>query len=146
MSQHDNSQISRKVWEAWNAHDADRYVKLLDEKYVLESDTVPEPVRGREAARRFMEMYVKAFPDLHFTIDQMISTGDYVVTRYTATGTHRGELMGIPATNRRVETHGCVVGEIKNGKLVHDRLYWDTGHMLRQLGVLPAPAQAPAPR
>jgi predicted ester cyclase len=53
-------------------------------------------------------------------------------------GTQRGELMGIKPTNRRTVTHGCSVGQIKNGKAVHDWIYWDTGHLLRQLGVLPA--------
>ncbi len=65
-------------------------------------------------------------------------SGDYVVIRYTATGTHRGDLMGIAPTNRRAETHGCTIAEIKNGKIVHGWIYWDTGHLLRQLGVMPA--------
>jgi len=58
--------------------------------------------------------------------------------RTTATGTHRGELMGIKPTNRRTVTHGCSVKQLKNDKAVHDCIYWDTGHLLRQLGVLPA--------
>jgi len=63
-------------------------------------------------------------------IDQIFGEGDFVATRWTATGTHRGELMGIKPTNRRTVTHG--------GKAVHDWIYWDTGHLMRQLGVLPA--------
>jgi predicted ester cyclase len=70
--------------------------------------------------------------------DQIFGEGDYVTTRWTATGTQRGELMGIKPTNRRTVTHGCSVGQLKNGKGVHDWIYWDTGHLLRQLGVLPA--------
>jgi predicted ester cyclase len=85
-----------------------------------------------------MEMYITAFPDLRFSVDQLLCSGDYVVTRYTATGTHRGDLMGIAPTNRRAETHGCTIAEIKNGKIVHGWIYWDTGHLLRQLGVMPA--------
>ena len=46
--------------------------------------------------------------------------------------------MGIKPTNRRTVTHGCSVSQLKNGKAVHDWIYWDTGHLLRQLGVLPA--------
>lgn len=138
MAQHDNLQIARNIFDAWNKHDVERYVKLLDEKYVVESDTIPTPLTGREAARPFMQMYVSAFPDLHFDIDQMLGEGDFVVTRWTATGTQRGELMGIKPTNRRTVTRGCTVGHIKNGKAVHDWIYWDTGHLPRQLGVLPA--------
>ena len=103
-----------------------------------ETDTLPAPVNGRDAAGQTMRMYITAFPDLHFSVDQLLPSGDYVVTRYTATGTHRGDLMGIPPTNRRAETHGCTIAEIKNGKIVHTRAFWDTGHLLRQLGVMPA--------
>ena len=83
-------------------------------------------------------MYLAAFPDLRFSIDQLLSSGDYAVTRYTAAGTHRGDLMGIAPTNRRAETHGCTIAEIRNGKVARSWVYWDTGHLLRQLGVLPA--------
>jgi predicted ester cyclase len=57
--------------------------------------------------------------------------------RWTAKGTHRGTLMGIAPTNRATVTRGCTVTQYKNGKGVHDWIYWDTGNLLRQLGVLP---------
>jgi steroid delta-isomerase-like uncharacterized protein len=136
MSTQDNLKVARNVFDAWNAHDPERYVKLLDEKHVIESDTIPAPMTGRDSARQFMKIYVSAFPDLRFTIDQMLAEGDFVVTRWTATGTHRGELMGIAATGRRTVTRGCTIGEIKNGHAVRDWVYWDTGHLLKQLGVL----------
>ena len=137
MSEQENLKLARASFDVWNAHDPERYVKLLDEKHVFESDTIPTAMTGREAGREFMKTYVSAFPDLHFQVDQMLASGDFVVTRWTATGTHRGELMGIPATNRRATTRGCTVVEIRNGKLAHDWIYWDTGNLLRQLGVLP---------
>ena len=136
MSTQDNLKVVRNVFDAWNAHDPERYVKLLDEKHVIESDTIPASMTGRDSARQFMKIYVSAFPDLRFTIDQMLAEGDFVVTRWTATGTHRGELMGIAPTGRRTVTRGCTVGEIKNGHAVRDWVYWDTGHLLKQLGVL----------
>ena len=131
----DNVKIVRQMFDAWNAHDPDRLVKLLDEKYMSESDTVPSPINGREGARQFMLAYVKAFPDLHLDVAQTLSDGEFVTTRWTAKGTHRGELMGIPPTNRRVITNGCTVSQIRSGKTVHEWLYWDTGHLLKQLGV-----------
>jgi steroid delta-isomerase-like uncharacterized protein len=82
-----------------------------------------------------MQMYITAFPDLHFRIDQLHASGDHVVTQYTATGTHNGDLMGIPPTRRQAEVHGCTVAEIRNGKVVRSCVYWDTGHLLRQLTV-----------
>jgi steroid delta-isomerase-like uncharacterized protein len=139
MAEQANIQIDREVWDAWNAHDPDRYVKLLDEKWVAESDALPGPVRGHDGAREFMKVYVTAFPDLHFSVDQTLASGEFVVSRYTATGTHRGALMGIPATNRSATVHGCTVGQVRNGKVMQNWIYWDTGNLLRQLGVLPTP-------
>jgi len=139
MSEQDNLRIARQAFDAWNAHDPERYVKNLDEKWRAESDTLPAPLSGLAAARDFLKLYVTAFPDLHFNLDQMLASGDFVVTRWTATGTHRGPLMSIPPTNRKSVTHGCSVTEFKNGKQIHDWIYWDVANMLRQLGVMPGP-------
>src|SRR5215470_7375483 len=107
MSEQDNLRTTRNAFDAWNAQDPDRYVTYLDEKWIAESDTMPAPVRGHAAAKEFMSLYVTAFPDLHFDIDQMLANGEFVVTRWTATGTHRGPLMGIPPTNRKASRTGA---------------------------------------
>ncbi len=146
MADTDNMRIARESIGAWNAHDPEHLVKLLAKEYVAESDTLSVPTRGHEGARQVMKTYVRAFPDLHFDVEQMLASGDHVVTRWRATGTHRGELMGVQPTNRHAETHGCTVGEFKNHKIVREWLYWDTGNLLRQLGVLPTAAPAPAGR
>lgn len=75
MTDQENLQIARKVFEAWNAHDPNRYVALLDQGHVWEADTLPQTVRGRDAARHTMQMYMSAFPDLHFDIEQMMAGG-----------------------------------------------------------------------
>ena len=135
MSETDNLKIARSVIGAMNDHHADRYASLLDEGYVGESDAVPAPVRGREAARQMMQSYLTAFPDVHYDVESMMASGDSVITRWKATGTHKGELAGVAPTNRRMELHGCTVSEYKNGKVMRAWLYWDTGHLLRQIGV-----------
>lgn len=145
MTEQENLQVARRVFEAWNAHDPNRYASLLDQGHVWETDTQPHPVRGRDAARQAMQMYLTAFPDLHFDIEQMLASGNYVVTRWRARGTQHGELMGIAPTHRRIEVRGCTVTELRNGKSAHVWVYWDTGHLLRQLGVLPSPSVAGAP-
>src|SRR5258708_39927743 len=104
----------------------------------------PAAVRGPDAVRQEVQMYVRAFSDLRFEVEQILSSGDYVTMRWMATGTHDGELMGIPPTNKRVVTHGCTVEEVRNGKLVREWIYWDTGNLLRQIGVLPSPTTSVA--
>jgi len=139
MSEQDNLRVAREIMRIWSAHDLDSYTKLLDEKYVAESDTIPAPVQGRAGAREFMKVYVTAFPDLRLDTEQMLAREDFVVTRWRATGTHNGPLMSIPPTNRKVVTHGCTVSQYRNGRPAHDWIYWDTGNLMRQLGVLPSP-------
>lgn len=138
MADQDNIAIAQRGFDAWNAHDVDGWIKTLDPNQVTESDTIPGSIEGHDAARPFMQMYLKAFPDLRFTIDQMLASDQHVITRYTANGTQKGDLAGIPATGRHVETHGCTVSRFENGKIVRQWIYWDTGHLLRQIGVLPA--------
>ena len=140
----DSMDIAREIIKAWNAHDPDGVARLVSNDYVSESDTLPAPLRGPEAVRQVVQMYLHAFPDLHFEIEQVFSSGNYVTLRWHATGTHRGELMGIAPTNRPAETHGCTVEEVRDGKIVREWAYWDTGSLLRQLGVLPTPAAAAA--
>jgi steroid delta-isomerase-like uncharacterized protein len=138
MAEQDNLRLARESIEAWSAHDPTRLAKIVDEKFVAESDTLPAPVIGPQGLAQFMSVYVAAFPDLRFEIQQQLTDGDFVITRWVATGTHRGVLMDLQPTNRRAVTHGCTVTQFRNGKSVHDWIYWDSGNLLRQLGVLPA--------
>jgi steroid delta-isomerase-like uncharacterized protein len=136
--------IVRESINAWNAHNPDGVAGLVSNDFVSESDTLPAALRGPEAVRQAVQMYLRAFPDLHFEVEQILASGEYVTVRWLATGAHGGELMGIPPTNKRVVTHGCTVEEIRNGKLVREWVYWDTGNLLRQIGVLPSQAAAAA--
>jgi predicted ester cyclase len=61
-----------------------------------------------------------AFPDNHFTIEDIIAEGDKVVWRYSATGTHKGDFMGIPASGKQGTTCGIVISRVVNGKLQED--------------------------
>jgi steroid delta-isomerase-like uncharacterized protein len=138
MSEQENVRLARETIDAWNAHDPNRLAKIIDETFVAESDTLPASVNGSQGLAQFMSVYVTAFPDLRFEIEQQFGDGDFAVTRWLATGTHDGALMGIAPTHRRARTHGCTVSEFRNGKAVHDWIYWDSGNLLRQLGVMPA--------
>jgi steroid delta-isomerase-like uncharacterized protein len=137
MGEQDNLRIARAGWDAWNAHDVAAALKTVDEHHVWESDTLPAPIVGREAYGQAMQMYITAFPDIRFTVDQIFASGEVVVSRWTASGTHKGPLMGVPPTNRRAEVHGCTIAEFRDGVTLRTWGYWDTGHLLRQLGVVP---------
>jgi predicted ester cyclase len=76
------------------------------------------------------------------TIDQQIADGDYVVSRWTATGTHEGKLTGISATGKQATITGITIDRIKSGQIAESGENWDTFGLLQQLGAIPAPAAA----
>jgi steroid delta-isomerase-like uncharacterized protein len=133
-----NLAVMRATIAAWNAHDADAWVKQFAEDAVYESESVPRsPLTGHSAIRQLIAIYTGAFPDTHLEIMQEIASGPFVVLRVKATGTHRGELTGIPATNRRASLELCFISEFRNGKIIRSWNYWDNVTLLRQLGVMP---------
>lgn len=99
-------------------------------------------LRGPEGYTQLVAMYRAAFPDLNMTIDELFADGDKVALRWTARGTHKGDLAGIAPTGRTVTVTGLIVSRFSGGQLVEDFESFDEVSMLRQLGVstLPAPA------
>jgi predicted ester cyclase len=89
-------------------------------------------------------MLFGAFPDLRWEVEQILASGDFVVVRSRITGTHKGNFLGIAATNRPVNSHGCNIVELRNGKAVRSRTYSDNATLFQQLGVLALPKAAAA--
>jgi steroid delta-isomerase-like uncharacterized protein len=139
MPEKDNLHLAEQALSALNARDLDRYVKLLDNSYLGESELSPNPLHGPEAARHMLEGYFKAFPDLHFDTEQVLTNGDYLVTRVRLTGTHKGNFMGIAPTNKTINIQSCNVSEVRNGKIIRSRIYSDNAKLFQQLGVLSIP-------
>jgi steroid delta-isomerase-like uncharacterized protein len=88
-------------------------------------------------------MYRTAFPDdMTLDVQHIHSAGDTAIIEFIGKGTHRGELAGIAPTGRRMELPAITVLEIRDGKIHTEREYFDSGYMMQQLGVMPAPATA----
>jgi steroid delta-isomerase-like uncharacterized protein len=142
MSETDNRRMMEEAIAALNAHDLDRYLRQHADSYVWELDAFPAPVHGHEGVRQVLADYFKAFPDLHFEIEQLLATGDHVVARWRVTGTQKGEFKGIAPTNRQVSARGCTVSEIRNGQIVRAASYSDQLTVLQQLGAFEKAAGA----
>jgi len=99
---------------------------------------------GPEGSKQLVMVYRNAFPDVQFTIDEQIAEGDKVVTRWTAHGTHKGELAGIPPTGKSATVTGMGVDRIVNGKIVESWGLFDQFGMMQQLGVIPTPGPSRA--
>ena len=134
MSTEENKAIERRVIEeGFNKGNLSVIDELVSKDHVNHSDKYAGP----EQYKNFIMMYRAAFPDLLMTIEDQIAEGDEVVQRWTATGTHRGELMGIPPTGKKIEITGTYTTRIVEGKIVEDWGNWDTLSMMQQLGVIP---------
>jgi steroid delta-isomerase-like uncharacterized protein len=144
MSEQENIATARKQIAAFNARRIDEYLNGLDESYLGESESPLGPIRGREGMRKNLEMIFAAFPDVRSEIEQILASGDFVVTRSVITGTHRGNFNGIPATNKPIKFHACGIVELRDGKAVRGRLYADNATLYQQLGVLSLPRAATA--
>lgn len=97
---------------------------------------------GPAGMQQVIAPYHQAYPDARWTIDEMLSAGDAVVTRWTGRGTQQGELMGIAPTGKAVTVPGIWIHRIRGGKIVESWNCWGTLLMLQQLGVVPTFGQA----
>ena len=139
-------QILRQFDEAdaaFNRHDADAVASMYADDARLRDQAAPGPIEGREAVREYISGYFRGFPDLTWERIGVEIDGNVGVEEWRASGTHEGELPGLPATHRRMTVEGCSVMHFGEDGLVHEeRNYWDEAAMLRQLGVLAEPATA----
>lgn len=135
-----NAAIVRQfVDEVLNKGNIDATAKYFHEDMV---ERVPLPGQGPGLAglKDVLRGFRTAFPDLHFAIQEQISEGDKVASRYEFTGTHRAEFLGVPATGREVHVWGVVIDRLVNGKIKDTRIIMDALGMMMQMGVFPPKA------
>jgi steroid delta-isomerase-like uncharacterized protein len=137
MSEENKAVVHRWV-EAFNEGNLDAVDELVTDSYVRHDPNAPE-VRGPEEEKRLIVMYRSAFPDLHFTVEDMVAEGDKVATRIGIRATHRGELLGIPATEKQLAFTAMELYRIANGKIDEQWVNVDTLGMMQQIGAIPAP-------
>jgi steroid delta-isomerase-like uncharacterized protein len=134
--------IKRFVEESINRKNLGALNEFVAEDF-LEHVPFPGQGPGRDGLRHVINTFLSAFPDIHWTLDEQIAEGEKVVSRFTWTGTHRAEFLGIPPTGKAVRAWGVVIDVIRNGKLTESRIIMDTVGLLQQLGAIPLPDGAP---
>jgi steroid delta-isomerase-like uncharacterized protein len=136
----ENKAIARREVEMFSTGNFSIADEIYSDDYVGHDPTKPEPIRGIEGAKEEAAGYRAAFSDLTLTIDNQVADGEYVVTRWTARGTHDGDLEGIAPTGVNATTGGISIVRIVDGKIVEDHTQWDALGLMTQLGVVPAMA------
>jgi predicted ester cyclase len=98
-------------------------------------------LRGLNDFKQYWGSIFNAFPDTHFSLEDIIVEGDKAVIRLMITGTHLGAYMGVPPTKKKVTNWAIEIQRNANGKLVETWLRWDTLGLMQQLGVIPTPGK-----
>ena len=129
--------INRFYDEGWNANNLDVYDELVTDDFV-DHQAMPGLPPGREGFKALNVMFRSAFPDVWVTVDRVLADGDKVACRWTSTGTHQGDLFGIPPTGRKVKVTATVVYRIEDGRLAEGWINRDDVGLMQQLGVIPS--------
>jgi steroid delta-isomerase-like uncharacterized protein len=131
----------RQFWAVWEEGNVDLLDEMLAPEYINHTLAAPDLPPGPEGVKEVVSMFHSAMPDLRVVIEDMIAEGDKVATRYSLEGTHEGELFGAPSTGKRLSIKSITVERVSEGKI---REHWratDEMGMMRQLGILGAPAE-----
>jgi steroid delta-isomerase-like uncharacterized protein len=133
-----NKEIVHRFIDAWNEADFEVIDDLVaaDARHHDPMDP-PDLPRGLAGEKRLLERYQSACPDARLEIEDLLAEGDRVAVRWTATGTHEGEFMGVEPTGNEVTITGFEVTEVGDGEIVESWSLFDALGLLRQLDALP---------
>ena len=132
--QTDGQRLAETYLAMLNTHNADLVDDFVAEGYRNHNAFVAD---GREANRQFWAAFFAALPDLSATMEDLVISGDRVVGRFVYRGTHTGEFMGIPASDKPVEMRSIDIWRVQNAMFVE---HWDELNLLQlfqQMGALP---------
>ena len=143
--------LAKKWTDAYNRHDPRAVAANYAQDCVVYDPILPEPLKGRAAIEKDAADFFRAFPDLRVEVINIFEKGDRAAGEIKMTGTNNGPLdtpMGeVPATGKRIDVRGALVGRINAENLiVEERRYYDTGTLMQQLGLAPQVAEAVAAR
>jgi steroid delta-isomerase-like uncharacterized protein len=143
MSAEENKAMVRRVWEEFFIQgNLDMADEFFAPDYVNHDPAAPEDRHGPEELKQFLGMYHNAFPDMQFTVEDVIAERDEVVVRWTVRGTHQGELLGIPPTNNPVTITGISIERVSGDKIIETWDNYDALGLMQQIGAVPEPQQA----
>jgi steroid delta-isomerase-like uncharacterized protein len=144
MSLEDNKTIVRAFVETvWNRRQLDRSGELVAPDFV-DHAPMPGQAPGLEGVKRNWAMYLDAIPDFRVTIEELVAEGDKVAVRRSYEGTHKGELLGIAATGKRLQFGGISIFRLANGRIAEHWEQLDRLALMQQLGVVAGPVARPA--
>jgi steroid delta-isomerase-like uncharacterized protein len=141
MSVEENVQLMRRWFdEVWNEGKTQTIYDLFAPDGVgIGEHEDGKPLRGPADFVPFAERIRGAFPDIHMVVEDAFGAEDRVAVRWSATMTHRGDHLGMPASGKRVRITGTTIVRIRDKQIVEGWDNWDQLGMLKQIGVYQSP-------
>lgn len=138
MSDEYKTLLHRWFEEVWNKGRTDAIDEMFDCDGVAHglTDQQGNELRGPEGFKPFFESFRNAFPDIEVIVEETVVEGDKIAARCKVRGTHKGESVGIAATQKPVEFSGMCIARVKDGKIVEAWNNFDFMSMYQQLGAL----------
>ena len=134
----DNETVIRRLYEEFvNEGNEETFYELVAED-MTEHEEFPGLTPNREGVQEFFRLMRQAFPDLRFIVEDMLIDGEKVACRFRMKGTHRGEFMGAPPSNSRVEVEGVDIFRVANGQIKEHWGAMDSLKLMQQLGAIPS--------
>jgi predicted ester cyclase len=141
MGTDENKAVVRRYIEGSAGGTVDHLDEVLAPGY--RSSLPGWPPLDREGDKQMVLAFYAGFPDLRPTIEEQVAEGDRVATRVTWRGTHTGTFQDIPPTGTAVTMPVVRIDRIEGGRMAESWVQFDALGLLQQLGVAPAPGQAP---
>lgn len=121
---------------AWTAHDVEKLLSLCTDDCLYEDVALGAVNRGKGELRSFANGVFAAFPDFKMHVICALVTGNGAAMEWTMSGTHRGDLPGMAATNKPFTVRGASMCEIQEGRIKRISDYWDRYGFLAQIGIV----------
>lgn len=128
-------EYERRWIDGLNRGDLSVADQVFTDDCVIHITGSPEAIRGPAGFIQMLLGMLAAFPDLHFSMEDHVSAGDRVATRWMATGTHTGPLGPVPPTGKRIRIEGLILDRVVDGRVAERWEQWDQPGMMQQLGL-----------
>jgi steroid delta-isomerase-like uncharacterized protein len=136
----DNKKIARRlIEEGWNKGRMEAVDELVATGCRFHDPVFPSLTSGAENYKEHIRMCRSAFPDLKFTVEDMIAERNEVVAHWTVRGTHRGQFLGMQPTEKSATVSGTTIYRIDKGKITESWADWNLLSLMEQLGLAAAP-------
>ena len=130
-----NGVIFIKALGYWNKGDLNSYLLMYDPSVVIHG--IPGVEAGIESAKKFYQGFHRSFPDTQILVEDLFTRADKLACRFTVSGTHKADFMGIPATDKFIKFTGITILKFVAGKCTERWNQADFLGMLQQLGAIP---------